>query len=153
MIEAMKYDIASLVLDDLGGYRDLMYITPTSPNNQRESLELMAGHFKREMRFDHLQYEACAHDDNCVGALICDPATDLVIDESHFPNYVVGGACFRRASSGDYVLDWIWLHPFARNRRKLRRFWPRFKDQFGEFQLTGPLSPHMKSFLEKRARA
>lgn len=147
----MKYDIASLVLDDIGGYKELTYITPTSPKNQREALEVMAGYFKREMRYDHLQYEAAAHDDHCTGALICDPASDLVTNESHFPNYVIGGACFRRRLAGGYALDWIWLHPFARNRRKLSRLWPRFKDKFGEFQLTEPLSPHMKSFLEKRA--
>ena len=146
----MKYDIRSLVLEDLDGYKALSYITPTSPNNQREALELMAGHFKREMRFDHLQYEACAHDENCVGALVCEAAMDLVTNEDHFPNYVIGGACFRRASSADYVLDWIWLHPFARNRRNLSRLWPRFKDRFGEFRVTEALSAHMKSFLERK---
>lgn len=149
---SMKYDIASLVLDDIGGYRELLYVSPTSSMNQREALERMAAHFKREMRTDYLQYEACAHDDNCVGVLICDQASDLVMDEDHFPNYVIGGACFRRRASGAHILDWIWLHPFARNRRKLSKLWPRFKKEFGDFELTEPLSPHMKSFLDKHKK-
>lgn len=149
--KAQKYDIDSIVLEEIGGYREILHISPSSPRDQREALETMASHFKKEMRYDHLQYEAIAHDDDCVGILICDPALDLVKDEGHFPNYVVGGACFRKRALSCFVLDWIWLHPYARNRRKLSKYWPRFKEEFKDFVVAEPLSPHMKSFLERRA--
>jgi hypothetical protein len=49
-------------------------------------------------------------------------------------------------------MDWIWFHPFARNRGKLKFLWPKLRKEFGVFSLTKPLSPHMAKFMEKYAQ-
>ncbi len=145
----MKYEINSPVLEDIGGYEDAVYLVPTAPRNQREALEVIAEYFKRELRYDYLQYVASEHTSDCVGVLVLERAADLVADEDHYPNYVIGGACFRVKDTGENVMDWIWLHPFARNRGKLGELWPSFTQKFGNFELTPPLSAHMKYFLER----
>ncbi|MCO5101650.1 MAG: hypothetical protein M9885_12300 [Burkholderiaceae bacterium] len=136
-------------MEDLDGYKELLYLSPTSPSDQRQALELMARYFKNEFRYDWMQYCAEEHDDDCAGVLMCEKALDLVKDFEHHPNRVVGGACFRKKDSGGYVLDWIWLHPFARNRKKLKRLWPIFKGRYGDFTFAEPLSAHMAYFVKK----
>ena len=74
---------------------------------------------------------------------------DLVENIDHHPYRVLGGGCFRELHDGAYQLDWVWLHPFARNRRKLKEQWPKFQDKFGAFTITLPLSAHMAKFVEK----
>jgi hypothetical protein len=78
---------------------------------------------------------------------------NLVKSEDHFPFYVIGGGCFRKNAANKYVLDWIWIHPFARNRGKLKSLWPKFKEKFGDFSLQEPLSAHMEMFMQKHGQA
>ena len=146
----MNYEIQLPVLEDLDGYKELLFLTPSSPRSHRESLESFARYFKSEFRYDSLQYCANEHTHECTGVLLCEPARDLVKDIDHHPNRVIGGACFR-GSADHYNLDWVWLHPFARNRHKLSKIWPKFKDKFGSFSVTEPLSAHMASFVKKHA--
>jgi len=145
----MNYEISLPILEDLSGYKELLFLDPSSPRSQRASLDLIAQYFKKEFRYDHRQYDADDHRTDCTGVLICEKAMDLVKDSDHFPNRVIGGACFWAIDSNNYCLDWVWLHPFARNRHKLSELWPRFKEKYGSFTVTHPLSAHMESFLKK----
>lgn len=146
----MSYEINTPVIEN-DEHKDIFYIVPSSDDGLQSTLETLAEYFKKEFRYDHLQY--CKYDDNsdCIGFLISERAMDLVEDIDHHPYRIVGGGCFRKAQSGDYVLDWVWFHPFSRNRGKLKKVWPQLKQKFGKFTVTEPLSPHMKSFLEKHA--
>lgn len=50
-----------------------------------------------------------------------------------------------------WSLDWIWLHPFARNKGISSQHWAHFEQMFGNgFLVQPPHSPAMKAFLEKR---
>lgn len=144
----MNYDIKLPVLEDLDGYEEILYIEQSSNKNQKQALELIAYYFKREFNYDNLQYCAKDLNDDCVGILFVERATDLVKHDEHYPNRVIGGACFRKEND-NYFLDWIWLHPFARNRKKLSGYWPGFKSKFRNFEVTPPLSAHMSAFIEK----
>ena len=146
----MNYNIELPILDSLEGYKDLLYIEPTSDCALKTALETMACYFKQEFRYDYLQYDKSEHPSECTGVLFCERAMDLVRDENHFPNRVIGGACFRREETEFYFLDWIWLHPFARNRGRLSREWKAMESKFGKFGFTEPLSPHMAAFLKRR---
>jgi len=53
--------------------------------------------------------------------------------------------------SGKWSLDWIWLHPYERNRGHLKKTWPFFIETFGNFRVETPLSHAMYAFLEKYA--
>ena len=146
----MKYDIGPPVLD-VRGYPSVIYVETSSPANYKKALATMARYFKLEFRYDHLQYDEFDEDDDCAGMLVCERAFDLVKDVDHFPNYVIGGCCFRKGDSGEYFLDWIWLHPFARNRGTLKKLWPDLRRRFGSFSLSQPLSPHMEAFIAKHS--
>lgn len=147
----MYYEISLPIIEDLEGYQDVVYLTPKSQKSHRDVLEVMATYFRREFTYDRLQYDSIEHDEDCVGILFCEKAMDLVKNMDHYPNRVIGGACFWKTRDGDYFLDWVWFHPFARNRGNLKKAWPIFKTKFGDFTLTKPLSAHMEKFLEKHA--
>lgn len=147
----MYYEISLPIIEDLDGYQNVVYLTPETQKSHRDALEVMAKYFRREFKYDGLQYDSVEHDKDCVGILFCETAMDLVKDIDHYPNRVIGGACFWKTSEGDYFLDWVWFHPFARNRRNLKKAWPSFKKKFGNFTLTKSLSAHMEKFLEKHA--
>lgn len=147
----MDYEIVLPILEDSGGYKDILYVEPSSCESQKDALEIMASYFKKEFRYDRPQYCKSEHSDDCFGVLFCEPAMDLVKDIDHCPNRVIGGACFRNKGNEEYCLDWIWFHPFARNRGKLRNIWPTLRREFGEFSLTPPLSAHMEKFVAKYA--
>jgi len=53
----MKFTISSSVLDDLEGYKSLIYVDRNSDRNTKEALANLAVYFKKEMRFDHLQFD------------------------------------------------------------------------------------------------
>jgi hypothetical protein len=148
----MKYKIDSPVIQNNIDHKEVIYVMPSSDDVLQSALEVLAEYFKKEFRYDYLQY--CKHDENsdCTGFLLTERALDLVEDIYHHPYRIVGGGCFRsRDSNSSYFLDWVWLHPFARNRGRLKKVWPQFKENFGSFTVTKPLSAQMKAFLEKYA--
>ena len=146
----MNYDIKQLVIDHNPNHETLIYILPSSDKAQKLSLEELARYFKNESRYTHLQY--CREDENtdCIGFLITKRAPDLVRDMDHHPYKIVGGGCFREGQNGEYCLDWIWIHPYERNRGNLERLWPEFESRFGKFGLTLPVSKQMMGFLKKK---
>jgi hypothetical protein len=147
----MNYEINSPVIENNHKHKGILYVLPSSEDEFQSALEVYAEYFKKEFRYDQLQY--CKTDDNrdCTGFLITKRAMDLTKDVNHNPYRIVGGGCFRNNRSGDFVLDWVWFHPFARNRGELKKHWPEFRKNFGNFTVTEPISSHMKSFLEKHA--
>lgn len=146
----MNYNIELPILDSLEGYKHLLYVEPTSDYALKNALETIACYFRQEFRYDHLQYDKSEHPSDCIGVLFCERAMDLVKDDDHYPNRVIGAACFHKGETQPYFLDWIWFHPFARNRGRLSRDWQALQSKFNKFGFTEPLSPHMAAFLKKR---
>lgn len=144
----MDYEITLPIHEDLGGFKSILYLESKDLRSCRDSLELMAIYFKREFKYDYLQYESADHANDFTGVLFFERAMDLVKDIDHYPNRVIGGAGFWNKADG-HVLDWVWLHPFSRNRGNLRKHWPELKNKFGNFELTPPISAQMGKFLEK----
>lgn len=148
----MNYSIELPVSEDFISHEGIIFLPRSSMKTQRDALELMATYFRREFRYDHLQYSANEHSSDCVGVLFVERARDLVEHIGHHPHRVIGGACFGERDDNTFFLDWVWLHPFARNRGVLKKVWGNFKCRFDDFTLTEPLSSHMKSFIEKHHR-
>lgn len=116
----------------------------------KDHLSNIAKYFKKEMRFDRLQYDKNMYTkSDCVGFLFISRAVDIVEIVEHHPRRVIGGGCFRILNEDEYELDWIWLHPFARNRGELRKRWSPLQGKFGQFAVAKPLSAHMASFILK----
>lgn len=145
----MDYSIKLPISEDFNSSNGVIYVRNDSLISQKEALEMMALYFKREFKFDHLQYCKDDHTPDCTGILFVERAMDKVKDINHHPHRVIGGACFRAINTNSTVLDWIWLHPFARNRKNLKKHWSKFQEKFGHFTLTPPLSAQMEKFIEK----
>ena len=120
----------------------------------RKALEKFAQYFKAEFRYDQVQYYADEHDENCIGFLFTESALDVCTDEhTQMPTRCSGGVCFRRVKfdKGEkWILNWVWLHPFFRNRGILSKHWQQFRTQFNDFIVERPLSSAMQSFLDKK---
>jgi hypothetical protein len=144
----MKFCIDAPILD-MPGYPPLLYVDRNSIDAWKENLAMSARLFKKEMNFDHLQFdESMYENDNFVGVLFLQRAMDLVLHEDHYPNRVVGGAVFV-AHGASFELDWLWLHPFARNRKMLKSNWPTLTQRFGSFSVAKPISLQMSAFIQK----
>ena len=52
-----------------------------------------------------------------------------------------------------FKLDWVWIHPFARNRGTLKENWKELQGRFGQFEVSEPLSAQMSAFLGKHHAA
>lgn len=144
----MKYDL-SLPILEIPGFPQSVYVGPSSVLEHKQALASMARFFKKEFKYDSFQYDEFVDDEDCIGVLICERALDQTRYDDHFPSYVVGGCCFLKLNATAHRLDWIWLHPFARNGKKLKGLWPQFKKRFGTISLTPPVSPHMQAFIDK----
>lgn len=129
-------------------------VKDNSPLEIRTALEQFARYFKAEFHYDDVQYYADEHDEDCIGFLFTESALDIVTNEhTQMPTRCSGGCCFRkvRFKDGDrWVLYWVWLHPFFRNRGILTRHWRRFREQFGDVIVEMPISSSMQSFLDKQ---
>lgn len=44
-------------------------------------------------------------------------------------------------------MGWAWIHPFLRKNHVLKDGWADLNMKFGDFAVSGPLSPAMKNFL------
>lgn len=144
----MKFCIDAPTLD-MVGYPPILFVDRTSIEEWKEHLAMIACFFKKEMNFDCLQFDESMYgNDDFVGVLFLERAMDLVLHEDHFPARVVGGAVFV-AHSITYELDWIWLHPFARNRKLLKNNWRALTHRFGQFSVAKPVSLQMSAFIQK----
>jgi hypothetical protein len=67
--------------------------------------------------------------------------------------YRIYGACYFKKiefteTEDCWALEWIWFHPFFRNRGNLKKYWNDLEEKFGGFIIKGPVSNDMVDFLE-----
>jgi hypothetical protein len=66
---------------------------------------------------------------------------------------VWGACCFRwrKYTNADplWAMQWVWLHPYARNRGLMTKAWPYFLLRFGWFDVEPPYSQAMRYALRK----
>ncbi|EHK7543350.1 hypothetical protein H2659_17705 [Vibrio cholerae] len=145
------YSIELPVFRRIYRQNNVIKITTDSGIEYRTALEKFALYFKREFRYDFIQYESDEHlysNYEYVGFLFIDSAHDLYDEnDSVAPQRGIGGCCFRKRSDV-WVLDWIWLHPFCRRRGVLTNSWDLFLAMFGSFEVEKPISVEMQKFLE-----
>lgn len=147
---ADKFTISLPVFDICLSSNGLRKVTQSSNQDEKDALETMARYFKSEMHFDNVQYDAKNHDINTTGFMFIENALDVCTHEhDQMPTRCVGGCLFRNIN-GTWVLCWIWLHPFCRNKKLLSNHWKHFCSQFGNFAIEGPLSHQMTNIVNKQ---
>jgi RimJ/RimL family protein N-acetyltransferase len=127
---------------------DWELVVPRSPIKLRKSLEQIAYYFKREGRYDFVQYE---FDEGELEPR--DRIFAYVSNEDCDPK-LMGGAVFRWRKWNDaehgIALAWVWLHPYIRGNGVLSEVWPLWRKWFGSFFVEPPLSHAMIRFLASR---
>lgn len=131
-----------------------------SPIYWRKYLEEMAYYFKREQRYDGLQYSATSHNSEVPS----DTAAFLfatrnykrfknIIPDDQNDVLIFGGCCFRYRQYLDHdpewALQWVYLHPMVRKEGILSSCWGYFEKRFGTFLVETPLSLAMQAFILK----
>jgi hypothetical protein len=151
---ADKYTISLPTFDECLSSNGRYEVSEGSPIEVRQALETFARYFKNEFHYNNIQYEADEHNNKCIGFLFTESAMDIVTEEhTQMPTRCSGGCCFRNVEFRDgeeWVLYWVWLHPFFRKRGTVSRHWKHFKCQFSDFHLEPPLSNAMQSFIKKQ---
>jgi hypothetical protein len=115
----------------------------------RTEVERLAHFFKREFSYDALQFDKTDKS----------PYTAYLFpnEENHYPHVWVGACCFRTREYSDLgqkveALQWIWIHPYYRNKGMLKEWWSTLRQNHKDFIVEPPLSPSMKQFLLKYNR-
>lgn len=148
-----KYTISLPTFDECLSANGRYEVRTSSPIDTRNALERFARYFKAEFHYDNVQYFADEHNNDCIGFLFTESALDIVTYEhEQMPTRCSGGCCFRKEKWEDgykWVLYWVWLHPFFRNKGVLSKHWKYFQEHFGDFIVWPPISKTMQSFIDK----
>lgn len=118
-------------------------VTSQSPVWKHKEMYTRASAFRREFHYDFVQWHSKNGDS--------DPFVNgfLLTDTS---GAIVGACSFRKKSDSQplsWKLDWIWICPKERRKGYLAARWKLFRERFGDFGLSHPVSDEMKAFLAK----
>lgn len=119
-------------------------VLPESPQWKHDLVYAFARRFRREFRYDFVQWHPTKRDDGAVAFVFAD-------DTGRFGRGTPVGGCAFRLRGSVWTLDWIWVIPAMRRQGVLSRRWERFRQHFGEFGLEYPLSDAMKAFAARHA--
>jgi len=119
-----------------------------------KNVHTIATFFKRELQYDSVPFPY----DGMLGK----PYMALLFTENDMDksaigieeSYIIYGACLFQKSNAirdqgeKWVLRWVWLHPFFRNRGYFSKLWTLLEEKFGDFFIDEPVSADMKKFLK-----
>jgi len=132
------------LLTELKEHDDAELVTSSSPAWKHREMYERALAFKRELHFDFIQWESPEYnsDPKAHGFLFADEQGAII------------GACAFRDHTGDrdqqlWALDWVWICPKERNKGHLAKRWLAFRERFGDFVVTSPVSEELQGFLKK----
>lgn len=150
-----KYAIKLPIIEESIAHGGFLEITKSSPKEHLEALEQLASYFKREFKYDGIQFCSNEHIGEHVeysGFVFTESAYDAMKEgDSVTPTRFLGGGCFRNREHKDgkhWWLDWVWIHPYARNKGLLTKQINYFKERFGDFYPEPPLSKTMQHIYD-----
>ena len=154
-----KYTIILPIIKESIGNGGLLDITKSSPREHLEALEKLARYFKLESKYDGIQFCANEHIGTHVeyhGFVFTESAFSAMEEgDTITPTRFLGGGCFRKRGPKDaeyWCLDWVWLHPYARNKGLFSQQIKYFKETFGDFVPEAPISETMRHIYFKKVR-
>lgn len=122
-----------------------------APKTVRDVVQRYATYFRREFRYDFVQYNATEQ------YVLKQTRPFLIEDNVYSSGRYIGAGRFEWMNWKDaphgWCLMWIWIHPYYRNRGVLSGLWPTFEAWCPNFYIDTPISPPMDGFLKKRGRS
>ncbi|WP_212785644.1 hypothetical protein [Ferrigenium kumadai] len=155
------YSLEPPISKMLSTYPSPLLVQPDSPRRIREFVEVLGKHFRRELQFDSVPFEAAETPDSLGYVpfevyLFHEVASDLFEFDKPVKHRCIGACGFRWYEWSDapasWSLQWVWFHPYFRGRGHLSKAWPHFIAKYGEFHVQYPVSAAMEKFLEKHPR-
>jgi hypothetical protein len=125
----------------------LVPVRVVAPIPLRKAVYRCALYFRRELGYDLVQY--AIHEDDWYSRAFLWVSCPEIADKHN----VWGACCFRwrEYTNADplWAMQWVWLHPYARNHGLLTKAWPYFLARFGWFDVEQPYSHTMRYALRK----
>lgn len=125
-------------------------VDATSPLWMHEEVRRRAIQFRRDFRYDFLQWDGGASQrasSKCHGYLLS------VNNPEHQPGVIAGACAFFPKKEGGWKLGWIWTAPKFRRSGILASRWSAFLEQYGDFTIEHPLSAAMHNFVLRHGTA
>lgn len=125
----------------------LVLVRAVAPISLRKAVYSCALFLRRELFYDFVQYDVNEED--------LRSRAFLWVSDPDFTNKhnVWGACCFRWREYKDadplWAMQWVWLHPYARNHGLMTQAWPYFLARFGWFDVEPPYSQTMRYVLRK----
>src|ERR1035437_1245155 len=137
-----KKDLRDLIYFNDEVFLNIIEVLQKSPIVFRRNVELAATYLKRGGYSDFTHYSAENfgnedNDRNTIGYLFTDH------------NDVIGACLFRLRENKDWVMHWVWIHPYFRSKGILSQHVDFFNKRFGCWYVELPHSKAMEKFLEK----
>ena len=135
-------------IDESKKIGNAFFISPNQPTSVHKAVEQLAYYFKREFEFDFVQYTVYEDKNN--------PKCDayLWVDNTWEGPVAIGATVFRFhgdvGAQKKWSMEWVWFHPYYRNKGLLSGAWKNFKKKYGkDYLLEPPLSKAMEAFVKK----
>lgn len=124
-------------------YSALTEVTSSSKKHLRTACYKIAQFFQKEFKSDFVPF--CENDNDTYKAY-------LFLDDEWFDRDVIGACCFRLRKYENvefWAMQWIWIHPYYRNKGILKENWEHFRKKHGNFWVEPSYSKAMEAFLKK----
>ncbi len=149
-----NYQMDLSISTKISSFNNLIEINEQSNISLHEEVYKIAEYFKEELNYNSIPY-------NRYGNLSEEYKVLLFIEEAldkykadPMPYRIYGACLFSKMKfkeDKDYwALEWIWFHPFFRNRGYLKKNWPILEEKFDDFIIKKPTSNDMKAFLKNK---
>lgn len=132
---------------------NIIKVNKQSKKDLFEEVYKLAEYFKEEVNYDFIPFCLCGDlQEEYKVLLFAEEALDLFTSEP-MPYRIYGACTFAiqkfKQEPNQWMLKWIWFHPFFRNRGNLKNNWYKLEEEFGDFLIEGPISNNMRAFLKK----
>lgn len=120
-------------------------VDSTAPLWMHEEVRRRAIQFRRDFRYDFLQWDGGANrpaSGDCHGYL-------FAANDTEHQGVIAGACAFFPEKEGRWCLGWIWIAPKYRRKGVLESRWSSFLEQYGDFTIEHPLSTAMHEFVVK----
>lgn len=140
------------ISEKFSSFNNILEVDKQSDIKLHEEVYKIAKYFMEELNYDRIPYSQYGNLSNEYKVLLFTEKALDIYRKDPMPYRIYGGCLFSKIkfTKGDdyWALEWIWIHPFFRNRGNLKKNWTQLEENFGNFIIKTPISNDMKAFLE-----
>jgi len=135
---------------------NMVTVNHKSPDRYKKAIYKIAKFFKNEFSYDFIQYAEKENDTQHIAYCWIHPQIVPII--SHMDDFrvsIIGATCFRYRKNYKNMkpfwgMQWMWLHPYFRDKGYFKKSYPIFKEKIGEFIMEPPFSRTMATLVNDK---